>query len=116
MKEEDPEEIIHAIRDVLGGHIYVSEEVLANPVNGSVKKSHPKSATRPLDKLTDTELEILECIGCGKTKPDIARQLHLSVKTVASAYADIRRKLKLTDLEALIRYAVCWVETGAAES
>src|SRR5207302_1303000 len=28
MKQEDLDEIIHAIRDVLGGHIYVSEEVM----------------------------------------------------------------------------------------
>ena len=27
MKQEDPEEIVHAIRDVLNGRIYVSEEV-----------------------------------------------------------------------------------------
>ncbi len=33
MKQEDPEEIVHAIRDVLGGHIYVSEEVLASNAN-----------------------------------------------------------------------------------
>jgi len=30
MKQEDPEEIIHAIRDVLGGHTYVSEQVMAS--------------------------------------------------------------------------------------
>jgi DNA-binding NarL/FixJ family response regulator len=29
MKQEDPAEIVHAVRDVLAGHIYVSEEVLA---------------------------------------------------------------------------------------
>src|SRR5882724_3490770 len=38
MKQEDPEEIINAIRDVLEGRIYVSEEVMAasqtTPHNG----------------------------------------------------------------------------------
>jgi hypothetical protein len=29
MKQENPEEVVHAIRDVLGGHIYASEEVMA---------------------------------------------------------------------------------------
>ena len=32
MKQEDPDEIINAIRDVLAGHIYVSDEVLLTPL------------------------------------------------------------------------------------
>ena len=28
-KDEDPDEIIHAIRDVLNGHIYISEEIVS---------------------------------------------------------------------------------------
>jgi DNA-binding NarL/FixJ family response regulator len=35
MKQEDPEEVVHAIRDVLGGHIYVSEQVLAKRTKGA---------------------------------------------------------------------------------
>ena len=66
MKQEDPEEIVHAIRDVLGGHIYVSEEVLASTAKVSLKRiSEPE--TRPLDQLTDLELNILELLGRGKT-------------------------------------------------
>jgi hypothetical protein len=30
MKKEDPDEIVFAIRDVLQGNIYVSEEVMAS--------------------------------------------------------------------------------------
>src|SRR5215469_17513923 len=37
MKEESPDEIINAIRDVLDGHIYVSEDVLSGEVNVSTK-------------------------------------------------------------------------------
>ena len=45
MKQEDPEEIVHAIRDVLGGHIYVSEEVLAGTTKGPSKPAAPSRKT-----------------------------------------------------------------------
>lgn len=115
MKQENPEEIVHAIRDVLGGHIYVSEEVMASGHNGSPKKSpKEKVKTRPLDQLTDSELEILEALGKGRSNQEIARQLRTNARTVAATSAKIRRKLKLKTDNALIRYAVCWVESGKA--
>ena len=65
MKQEDPEEIVHAIRDVLAGHIYVSEEVLASNAKTS-RQPTDRPETRPLDELTDLELNILELLGRGK--------------------------------------------------
>src|SRR5262249_50834093 len=103
---------VHAIRDVLDGHIYVSEPVLANGSEPANKRSSsPKG--RPLDQLTDLELEILESIGLGKTSSEIARQLELSVGAVISHRRKIKSKLNLNRADDLIRYAVCWVETGA---
>ncbi len=113
MKQENPEEIVHAIRDVLGGHIYVSEEVMTSGTNGSSKKlPKEKVKSRPLDQLTDSELEILEALGKGRSNQEIARQLRTNAKTVAVNSAKIRRKLRLKTDNALIRYAVCWVESG----
>jgi DNA-binding NarL/FixJ family response regulator len=104
MKQEDPEEIVHAIRDVLGGHIYVSEEVLASGAKAFLKP------TRPLDKLTDLELSILNLLGQGKNNLEIARQLHLEVKRISAHCEQMRRKLRLKCYNALLRYAVVWVE------
>jgi DNA-binding NarL/FixJ family response regulator len=112
MKQENPEELVHAIRDVLGGHIYVSEEVLASGKTGAAKKS-AKTKARPIDQLTDSELEFLESLGKGKSNQEIARQLRLSVQAVGALCAQIKKKLNLKSVNALIRYAVCWVETGA---
>ncbi len=113
MKQEDPEEVIHAIRDVLGGRIYVSEDVLAGGKKGfQARGSEPKS--RRLDQLADAELEVLALLGEGKTNGQIARQLHAPVRTVSHHCAQIRRKLNLKSTNALIRYAVCWVESGKA--
>jgi DNA-binding NarL/FixJ family response regulator len=106
MKQEDPEEIVHAIRDVLAGHIYVSEEVFAK---GSSKQPSKKK-TGFLDLLTDSELEVLESLGQGKSAEEISRQGGLSSAEVNTHSNSIRRKLKLKNINALIRYAVCWVE------
>jgi DNA-binding NarL/FixJ family response regulator len=115
MKQEDPEEIVHAIRDVLGGHTYVSEQVLANKSAASTvsPERQAKAKTRPLDKLTDSEVEVLALLGQGKSNLEIARQLRLGATTVATHCTRIRKKLNLQSLNALIRYAVRWAETSS---
>lgn len=111
MKQEDPAEIINAIRDVLAGRLYVSEEVMASRSKAAPKRSS-REKSRPIDQLTDEELEILEFLGRGKTGQEIARQLDLSQKAVAASCAGMKAKLKFKSDNELIRYAVCWVEAG----
>lgn len=106
MKQEDPPEIINAIRDVLNGRIYVSEEVYASG------RSTPPSASKAssLDKLTDSEFEILESLGEGKSNMEMAQHFQLSIREVNAQCLQIQHKLKLRSMNALVRYAVCWVE------
>jgi DNA-binding NarL/FixJ family response regulator len=113
MKQEDPHEIILAIRDVLAGHIYVSEDVFART---TLKQSSEEESAGALDLLTDSELEVLELLGQGQSSKEISSQLHLAVAEVNSQIASIRRKLKLKSDNALVRYAVCWIEDSAANS
>jgi DNA-binding NarL/FixJ family response regulator len=106
MKQEDPQEIISAIRDVLVGHIYVSEDVFESD---QPRRAFEKPAGG-LDLLTDSELEVLEALGQGKAADGIAKQVGLTKSEVNTHIGSIRRKLKQESLNALIRYAVCWVE------
>lgn len=106
MKQEDPEVIVLAIRDVLAGRIYVSESVFATERT----KQPSKVESSLIDALTDTELEVLESLGQGRSSNEISDQVGLTVKEVDAFANSIRRKLKLKNLNALIRYAVCWVE------
>jgi len=106
MKQEDPEVIVLAIRDVLAGHIYVSEDVFA----ADSAKEPAKKKSLPLDQLTDSELEVLELLGQGKSPEEISLQTGLAVDEVGTHNDSIRRKLKLKTDNALIRFAVCWVE------
>lgn len=114
MKEESPEEITRAIRDVLEGHIYVSEEVMEHSVKVPAKPAS-KSEKRPLDQLTDLELTILELLGRGQDNPEIAEKLGIKTKDVAGHSVQIQKKLKLKTENALIHYAVRWVETGTMD-
>lgn len=109
MKQEDPQEIILAIRDVLDGHIYVTEDVFAKESD----RQPSQRAASELDQLTDSELEVLELLGQGKSTPEISDALGLTSAEVNTHSNRIRRKLKLTSVNALIRYAVCWVEASA---
>ena len=113
MKQEDPAEIIDAIRDVLAGHIYVSEEVLAGRPKVSPKR-RAKPEMRGIEQLTDSELEILEWLGRGKSNQEIARRLRLTPTTVRAHSKRIQKKLNLRHPNELLRYAVCWAETGIA--
>ena len=113
MKQEDTEDIIHAIRDVLAGRIHVSEEVMSSmPKTGT--RAPAKEKARPIDKLTDPELEVLELLGRGKDDREIARELQMTLAMVKICNAALKKKLNLKSSNALLRYAVCWVETGSA--
>ncbi len=64
-----------------------------------------------VDSLTDRELEVLLLLGQGTGTSQIAKKLHLSVKTVESHQARIKEKLKLADSAQLRKYAIQWTQS-----
>ena len=106
LKQEDPLEIIHAMRDVLNGRLYVSEAVLSS----GPSKSRSAKKAGSLDQLTDSELEILESLGEGKSNEEMARRFRMTASEVNAQCIQIQHKLELKSMNALVRYAVCWVE------
>jgi DNA-binding NarL/FixJ family response regulator len=109
MKQEDPAEIINAIHDVLDGHIYVTEDVF----DTAAPAEKIDAEASELDLLTDSELEVLELLGQGKSAEEIAESLDINTAQANKHVNSIKGKLKLTSVNALIRYAVCWVEGSA---
>ncbi|MCX6928798.1 MAG: LuxR C-terminal-related transcriptional regulator [Verrucomicrobia bacterium] len=55
---------------------------------------------------------MLELLGEGKTNLEIVRQLQAEPESVSAHCKRIMGKLSLKTTNALIRYAVCWVEGG----
>jgi DNA-binding NarL/FixJ family response regulator len=105
-KQQPPEELIKAIRQVLDKRVYVSKEVSESLLRRF--SWQPAGDSSPTNLLTDREFEIMQLIGEGKSPKEIAQQLHRSAKTVAVHGANIRQKLHLKTTAKLIRFAVQW--------
>jgi DNA-binding NarL/FixJ family response regulator len=110
MKEAGGEALLGAIRQVLGGKVYVSPQMSARILEG-LSSRRPRGSSSPIEKLSDREFEVFQLIGEGRSTRDIAAQLHLSAKTVDVHRSHIKEKLELKDATSLIRHAVRWVET-----
>ncbi len=113
MKLEAGDVMLKAVRRVLNGGIYVSEEINERLLLGMASGRENLSKS-PLEVLSDRELEVFEMTGRGHGTRDIAEQLHLSVKTVESYRARIKNKLNLNSAAELMQHAVQWVEGEGA--
>jgi DNA-binding NarL/FixJ family response regulator len=109
MKQEGGRKILEAIQRVLGGQVYVSENMSA-ALLGALSGQSGDGKT-PIAQLSDREFEIFQLMGQGKGTRAIASQLGLSVKTVETHRGAIKTKLKLHTAAELVHYAVRWVET-----
>ena len=104
-KQEAQESIIRAIRQVLGGKVYLSEAMTERMLNGMVDAGPEK---RDIDSLSNRELQVFELIGQGVPSGQIASQLNLSIKTIETHQAHIKRKLGLGSAHELNQRAIRW--------
>lgn len=109
-KQQSGSQLIKAIRHVLSGQIYLSEEVSTRLLGSFTgRKERPKTLS-PVELLTDRELEVFNLIGQARETKEISRRLGMSAKTVEAHRASIKRKLQLKTGPELTRHAVLWVE------
>jgi DNA-binding NarL/FixJ family response regulator len=104
MKNEGGAKVVEAIRRVLQGKTYVSENMSARIVDLYSGRRY----SSVLGKLTDREFEVFNLLGQGLTTREIGRQLRLSGKTVETHRLHIREKLQIASGPALIQHAVRW--------
>lgn len=102
-KREAAAHVVEAIRRVLAGDVYLSTVMTQQMLRG-VCDDVPGS----VDALTDRELEVFSMIGKGYETKRIAKQLHLSVKTIETHREKIKRKLNLSSSCDLARHAAQW--------
>ena len=115
MKQEGGKKIMEAIRQVSAGQIFVSEKMSAKILE--VFSGRRADAGQSLvEKLTDREFEVFQLIGQGRETKELARELHVSPKTIEVHRANIKVKLQIKSMAELIRYAVRWVESENAKS
>jgi DNA-binding NarL/FixJ family response regulator len=112
MKQEGGKKLMTAVRQVLGGQIFVSEKMSARILE--IFSGRRDGASSPVAKLSDREFEVFQLIGRGKGTREIANHLRLSVKTVEVHRANIKKKLDLKTATDLVRQAVRWAEAQGA--
>ena len=104
-KHANSARVLEALRQVLAGNLYVSPDLLSFVIGGG---SRPEKTGSSIDRLTDREVEIFSLLGRGLSASRIAKQLHLSVKTVETHRDNIKRKLGLGSTAELMRAAIQW--------
>jgi DNA-binding NarL/FixJ family response regulator len=113
MKRETAKKVITAIRQVLAGKIYMSENLSAAFAEKFVDGRLPASGSL-VEKLSDRELEVFQLLGKGYETRRVAEMMNVSMKTVQAHCAHIKEKLKLTNAAELLREAVRWQENYPA--
>jgi DNA-binding NarL/FixJ family response regulator len=109
MKQEPPEVLKTAIRTVLKGKIFLSQQMSDRLLGKLVGAGTGVTVTAsPVESLSDRELEVLHLLGQGMTTSKIADKLCLSVKTVETYREHLKQKLHLQSGPELLRYAIEW--------
>lgn len=101
-KSSAADELVAAVRKALEGGKYVTAalaERLASVLGGGVRGE-------PHDALSGRELQVVRLVASGRSMKEIAAELHLSEKTIATYRARIAEKLGVSTNVELTRYAM----------
>lgn len=103
LKDADEDEILRAIQAVGRGEAIFSPAIAKRLID-FFAAPHPVILPQIFPELTDREREILLLMAQGYNNSDIARQLTVSLKTVANHVSNIFNKLQVADrARAIIR-------------
>lgn len=101
LKSQVATDLVHAIREVSRGSVYLSPSISRAVVNAYLSKTDA-----PDDPLSARERQVLQLVGEGKSTKQVAQQLGVSVKTAESHRARLMRKLDIHETASLVRYAI----------
>lgn len=108
LKNAPDEELIHAVRTIYRGDMYIDSKVTSSLVNElfNHQDNNEQSTSDPFKILSQRELEILPLIAKGYGNKEIAEKLFVSVKTIEAHKARIMDKLGLKSRPELVEYAM----------
>jgi DNA-binding NarL/FixJ family response regulator len=114
MRQAPKEELAMAVREIVKGGIYVSQQVALSAFRKSLQP-RPKNSRMPrsgawVEELSNREMHIFQLLGSGFGNRQIATSLGLSVKTIDSHQENIKHKLHLRSCAELRERAAKWVE------
>ena len=102
-KDISAKELNESIKSVIGGERVLSRSI----INTLQKKVLPeKEPDNTPVVITKREQEILDLVADGKSSPEIAEKLFISVRTVESHRYNLMQKLGVNNTASLVRYAL----------
>lgn len=107
-KQEATSAVLDALRQIRAGKLYLSRR-MADRMLTHIVDYDRDSSKDPIERLSNRELQVFGLIGQGLATREIADHLHLSIKTIETHRASIKRKLNLETASELTRRAVQWV-------
>lgn len=113
LKRAAVEVLIHAIRAVAAGNIYIDPALTEKVVGGYLHKE-TESGALLCGELSARETEVLRLSAWGYGNKEIAAKLGISVKTVETYKSRLMEKLGLHSRTELVRYALHqgWLESS----
>ena len=91
-----------AVRAAHAGRRYFSRAIAAL---GSAAQSRAGRAS-PLDSLSEREREVLQLVVEGRSSAEIAATVHLSPNTVETYRGRLMKKLSVSNVVGLVRFAI----------
>ncbi len=95
-----------AVEAVASGNLYFSSGVAKYVIESVASAGQAEDIHTSEVPLSPREIEIVRLLGLGKSSKEIANELFISVRTVETHRRTINRKLDITSVAGLVRYAI----------
>ena len=106
LKESAGAEVVSAVRAVKAGQRYLSQKISDKVIDEYVLQRLPVEDKSPVARLSPREREILQLAVEGKSSAQIAEVLHLSSKTIDTYRSRLMKKLDVSDIPSLVKFAI----------
>ena len=111
LKDDPPEQLLHAVRIVAGGEALLSPAVTHRVIKQFARVPRPERPAQ-VDELTERELDVFRLLVRGLSNAEIGQELFISDATVKTHITHILQKLGLRDR---VQAVVLAYETGLFE-
>ena len=101
-KDGAPSQLIHAIRKLYGGGVFITQAAAENMALGQI----PNRNVLPHTLLSDREFQVFKLIAQGRGITEIADRLNISVKTISTHKTRLMQKMQMESTADLVRYAL----------